>query len=74
MQSNLANQKRKDAAAEVEQQREKIRKDFYRSLARASGMDPDELEREFSQQASAQSKAAPPPSSTAAPSSGTPAK
>jgi hypothetical protein len=52
--SNIANQKRKDAAAVVEKQREDFRKDFYRKLARASGMDPDELEREYSQRAAAQ--------------------
>jgi hypothetical protein len=51
--SNLANQKRKEAAAALEKQRTEFRKDFYRKLARASGMDPDELEREYAQQSAA---------------------
>jgi hypothetical protein len=45
--SNIANQKRKDEAAVLEKQRTELRKEFYRELARASGMDPDALEREF---------------------------
>jgi hypothetical protein len=47
MASNIANQKRKDAEAELQRQRDEVRKEFFRKLARASGMDPDELEREF---------------------------
>ncbi len=45
--SNLANQKRKDADAALEARRIALRKEFYRKLARASGMDPDKLAREF---------------------------
>jgi hypothetical protein len=75
--SNLANQKRKDADAAVEKQRQDLRKDFYRKLAKASGMDPDELEREFSQRAAARPQAQPPtPPAAAQPAkpSGSPAK
>jgi hypothetical protein len=45
--SNLENQKRKDADAALARQREEFRKEFYRKLARASGMDPDKLAREY---------------------------
>jgi hypothetical protein len=45
--SNIANQKRKDALAAAEKQRAEIRKEFYRELARASGMDPDELAKPY---------------------------
>jgi hypothetical protein len=55
--SNIANQKRKDAEAVLEKQREEFRKDFYRKLARASGLDPDELEREYSRQSAAKPQA-----------------
>jgi hypothetical protein len=48
--SNIANQKKKDEAAALEKQREQFRKEFYRKLAKASGLDPDELEREYSRQ------------------------
>ena len=47
--SNIANQKRKDAEAALQRQKEEVRKNFYRNLARASGFDPDELAREFGQ-------------------------
>jgi len=70
--SNIANQKRKDAEAALQKQREEFRKEFYRKLARASGMDPDELAREFGgpPKQAAQSPAAPSPAEPA----GTPAK
>ena len=45
--SNLANQKRKDAAEAVQRQKDEARRKFYRNLARESGFDPDELDREF---------------------------
>jgi hypothetical protein len=69
--SNLANQKKKDEAAALEQERIAFRKEFYRKLARASGMDPDELEREYSRQAvpatpAAKPSAAPQPTAPAA--------
>lgn len=62
--SNLANQKRKDAAAEVQRQKDEARRQFYRKLARATGFDPDELEREY---------ASPPPKAAARPSAAAPA-
>lgn len=71
--SNLANQKRKEADAALQKQREELRKEFYRKLARASGMDPDELAREFgspAKPAAAKPAAAPSPAEPA----GTPAK
>ena len=70
--SNIANQKRKDAEAALQKQREEFRKEFYRKLARASGMDPDELAREFGgpPKPAAKSSAAPRPPEPA----GTPAK
>lgn len=66
--SNIANQKRKDAEAVVEKQREAFRKEFYRKLAKASGMDPDELAREYGKKDAAQTRAASPQPA------GTPAK
>ena len=78
--SNLANQKRKDADAALERQREAFRKEFYRKLAKASGMDPDELVREYGQKDAAQAgsgaKPAAEPAPVAAPGkpAGTPAK
>jgi hypothetical protein len=74
--SNLANQKRKDAEAALQRQKEEVRKKFYRDLARASGMDPDELERQFGQpnaqtaakpNAAPAAEAAPSPATSAAP-------
>jgi len=54
--SNAVNQKRKEAAAAVQKEREEFRKAFYRKLAKASGMDPDELAREYGQRDAAQVK------------------
>lgn len=45
--SNIANQKRKDAEAALVKARDDERRRFYRNLARASGFDPDELERQY---------------------------
>jgi hypothetical protein len=59
--SNIANQKRKDAEAALDVQRQALRKDFYRKLAKASGMDPDALEREYAQKPAAPAAAAPAP-------------
>lgn len=71
--SNLANQKRKDAEAELARKRAELRKEFYRKLARASGMDPDQLAREYGGNRAAPAKPAPAkPSAT--PTAGTPAK
>jgi hypothetical protein len=65
--SNLANQKRKDAEAAQEQQRQALRRDFYRKLAKASGMDPDELEREYAQKPAAAAPGAAPAPAAAKP-------
>jgi hypothetical protein len=75
--SNITNQKRKDADAAVEKQRVEFRKEFYRKLAKASGMDPDELAREYGQKDAAQAKPRPASAAkpaTAAQPAGTPAK
>jgi hypothetical protein len=49
LESNLENQRRKDAQAALDRKADEVRRNFYRKLARGSGMDPDELEREFGQ-------------------------
>jgi len=49
LESNLENQRRKDAQAVLDKKADETRRNFYRNLARGSGMDPDELEREFGQ-------------------------
>jgi len=45
--SNAANQARKDEAARLAAERQERRREAYRALARASGFDPDELERTY---------------------------
>ena len=70
--SNIANQKRKEADAALDKQREDLRREFYRKLAKASGMDPDELAREYGQRNAAPAKPAAKPA-TPQP-AGTPAK
>lgn len=73
--SNIANQKRKEADAALEKQRQDLRKEFYRKLAKASGMDPDELAREYGQRNAAPAKPAAQPAKPASPQQpGTPAK
>jgi hypothetical protein len=42
--SNIANQKRKDELAALEEQRAELRKDLYRELGRATGLDVDAME------------------------------
>lgn len=42
--SNIANQKRKDIRAERQARRDEIRKDMYRTLGRATGVDVDAME------------------------------
>jgi hypothetical protein len=59
LESNLENQRRKDAQAALDRKADEVRRNFYRNLARGSGMDPDELEREFSQPKPAPRPAAP---------------
>lgn len=65
--SNIANQKRKEAQAAIDRQKEETRKQFYRNLARATGFDPDELAREYGSPTSQPAKAgaaAPPPAAS----------
>lgn len=64
--SNIANQKKKDEAAALAKQRTEFRKEFYRKLARASGLNPDELEREYSRQGAPAEAAAKPAATPAA--------
>ena len=45
--SNLANQKRKDALAQLQVERDELRREMYRSLGRATGLDVDEMEAEI---------------------------
>ena len=72
--SNIANQKRKDAEAAVEQQRQALRKEFYRTLAKASGMDPDALERQYAPKPAAPVAAAPAAAPAATKPTASPAK
>jgi hypothetical protein len=67
--SNLANQKRKDELAAERAKRAERKKQAARALARASGFDPDELERQFGDTPTPTAKAAE-PSPTAAPATG----
>ncbi|MBM0170463.1 hypothetical protein [Altererythrobacter sp. C41] len=46
MASNRANQARQDALAAEQAEREEIRREIYRTLGRASGMDVEKIERE----------------------------
>lgn len=47
--SNLENQRRKEEAAALAAERQERRREAYRALARASGFDPDELERAYAE-------------------------
>ncbi len=55
--SNEANQARKEEAQAIEKKREQIRKEFYRELGRATGLDVDEMEREAKAQEAAEAAA-----------------
>ena len=57
--SNLENQRRKDAREAELAERAERRREAYRALARASGFDPDELERDFGDDAAATPSTAP---------------
>jgi hypothetical protein len=46
--SNAANQARKEEAAKLAAEQQALKREAYRALARASGFDPDELERAYS--------------------------
>ena len=51
IESNLANQRRKDEAEALAAERAAQRREAFRTLGRASGFDVDELERQFSDEA-----------------------
>ena len=65
--SNIENQKRKDKLAAEAAERAERKRDAARALARASGFDPDELERQFGDKPAA---APADPSPTPAPATG----
>ncbi|AKM07903.1 hypothetical protein [Pelagerythrobacter marensis] len=48
--SNRANQERQDALAAERAEREELRREIYRSLGRATGMDVDRIEREAAEE------------------------
>jgi len=48
--SNIANQARKEALAAEQAEREELRREIYRTLGRASGMDVEKIEREAAEQ------------------------
>jgi len=50
MASNRANQARQDALAAEQAEREEVRRDIYRSLGRATGIDVDQVEREAAEE------------------------
>lgn len=50
MASNRANQARQDALAAEQAEREEIRREIYRTLGRASGMDVEKIEREAAEE------------------------
>lgn len=56
--SNIANQQRQDELRAMEQEREEFRRDFYRSLGRATGLDVDAMEREIERERAAEAAAA----------------
>ena len=48
--SNIANQEKQDALRAEEEERAKLRKDLYRALGQATGIDTDEMEREIAEE------------------------
>lgn len=48
--SNIANQKRKDARAAEDAEREELRREIYRSFGRAAGMDVEAIEAEAAEE------------------------
>lgn len=64
--SNLANQQKQDAFRAAQAKAEARRKEIYRTIGRASGLDVDALERQYSDAPAATEKAAPPASSSPA--------
>ncbi len=55
--SNIANQKRKEELQAEQAKRDAIRKEFYRELGRATGLDVDKMEREAKQDEAARAAA-----------------
>jgi hypothetical protein len=68
IESNLENQKRQDAIRAIREAQEERRREIYRALGRASGMDVDALEKEFSEDEA--TAPAPQPASTPAQTTG----
>ena len=58
--ANLANQRRKDAIAAEAERREERRRELWKSLGRASGMDVEQIEREAEARRAAGSEPAEP--------------
>ena len=56
--SNLANQRRQDELRAQQQELEEFRRNFYRTLGRATGVDVDAMEREIAQERAAEEAAA----------------
>lgn len=66
--SNIENQKRKDKLAELQRQRDELRRDLYRQLGQATGIDTDAMEAEIArEQAGKDSPAAAAPSADSPP-------
>ena len=55
--SNLANQKRKEKEEAEEAKRIELRREFYRELGRATGLDVDKMEREAKEEEAAKAAA-----------------
>ena len=55
--SNLANQQRKEELAKLQAEREERRKELYRQLGRATGLDVDAMEAEIAREQAAQKTA-----------------
>ncbi|MXO89328.1 hypothetical protein [Pontixanthobacter aquaemixtae] len=56
--ANIENQKRKEQRAAILAEREERKKEIYRTLARVSGMDPEEIEREAAEERAREEAAA----------------
>lgn len=56
--SNIANQRRKERLEALEAERLEYRKELYRELGRATGLDVDEMEREIAEKEAADRRAA----------------
>ena len=52
--SNIENQRRQDELAALAAERAELRKDLYRQLGRATGLDVDKMEREIARQEAAE--------------------